>query len=465
MKEKKNSWRGIRIRVFNTWMILFNCVLCILLLMVTQYASGNYEQLTFTTEEYIRLEDTAKDVMSASDYLTEQVRLYVQTLEPEHARLYFEEANVTRRRENALLAMQEYSFDPLREKSLEQAVSYSNELMIREIYAMKLVAEAEGHSDDQVPSEVINAVLESADAQLNRQEKLDKARSLLFDQDYQAMKKQIYTRLDYFTEGVLSITESRLVDGLDGLLRLIHTQWLLLGVLVILNVVTFLVITLLVVKPLNVFLKCIQKRSLIPPTGAYEFKYLAKVYNDIYMHSDSLEASEAFLRKKAENDALTGILNRYMFQQVSDLLDKSGVPLALLLMDVDKFKDVNDTYGHAGGDRVLIRVAQLLKESLRESDYVFRIGGDEFAAILPNVSKEQAETIRRKLLKINDTLLRAEEDRAAVSLSVGIAFSENGYQEGLYEQADLALYHVKEHGRCGCMVYTEDMESTPVNQK
>ena len=458
MKEKKNGWKGIRIRVFNTWMILSSCVLCVLLLMVTKYASDHYEQLVVTTGEYIRLEDTAKDIMSASDYLTEQVRLYVQTLEPKHARLYFEEVNVKRRRENALEVMQEHSLDPLREQSLEQAVAYSNELMIREIYAMKLVAEAEGHSDQQLPIEVISSILEPADLDLDRREKLEKARSMLFDQDYQAMKNEIYTHLDHFTEGVLNTTENRLVDGLDGLLHSIHTQHLLLGVLVILNVITFLVITLLIVKPLNVFLQCIQDRSLIRPTGAYEFKYLAKVYNDIYMHSDSLEASEAFLRKKAEHDALTGILNRYMFQQVSDLLDKSGVPLALILMDVDKFKDVNDTYGHAGGDRVLIRVAQLLKDSLRESDYVFRIGGDEFAAILPNVSKEQAEPIRRKLLKINDTLLRAEEDRAAVSLSMGMAFSENGYREGLYEQADRALYHVKEQGRCGCMVYTEDME-------
>ena len=150
-----------------------------------------------------------------------------------------------------------------------------------------------------------------------------------------------------------------------------------------------------------------------------------------------------------------------MFQQVSELLSEKGGPLALALIDVDKFKEVNDTYGHAGGDRVLIRVAELLRESLRETDYVFRIGGDEFAAILTDVKRDRMESVRKKLLKVNERLLQAEEDRAAVSLSIGLAFSGNGYREGLYEKADRALYYVKEHGRCDCMVYTEDMEEKP----
>ncbi|MBR2132323.1 MAG: GGDEF domain-containing protein [Oscillospiraceae bacterium] len=454
----KHEWKGIRIRVFNTCMILVSCVLYIFLLMATIYAADNYEQLVVTTSDYIRLEDTAKDILKASDYLTEQVRLYVQTLEPEHARLYFEEANVTRRRENALTVMREHSLDPQREDSLKQAVSYSDELMIREMYAMKLVVAAEGHTGGEIPREVTDVALEPADMGLDRQEKLEKARSMLFDQEYQDMKSKIYTHLECFTQGVLSTTEHRLGDGLDGLLNSIHTQRLLLSVLAILNVVTFLVITLLVVRPLKIFLSCIQNRSLIRPAGAYEFKYLAKVYNEIYMHSDSLEASEAFLRKKAEHDALTGIMNRYMFQQISELLHESGVPIALVLIDVDKFKDVNDTYGHAGGDRVLIRVAKLLRESLRESDYVFRVGGDEFAAILTNVKKERLESVRRKLLQVNAQLLQPQEDCVAVSLSIGMAFSENGYREGLYEQADRALYCVKEHGRCDCMIYTAAME-------
>lgn len=460
MKQKNSELKGLKISAFNTWMILISCVLYVFLLLATVYASRNYEQLVVITDEYIHLEDAAKDIMKASDYLTEQVRLYAQTLNPEHARLYFEEANVTRRRENALEIMGAHSLDQSREKSLELAVQNSNELMTREIYAMKLVAEAEGHVKKDLPAEVNAVNLEQGDFMLSGQEKLEKARSLLFDSEYQDMKNTIYTHLDYFTQGVLYTTEIRMVDGLENLSQSIYTQRLLLSILIALNAITFLVITLLVVKPLKVFLKCVQERSLFSSTGAYEFKYLAQVYNDIYKRSNSLAASEAHLRQKAEQDGLTGILNRYMFQEVKKLLNGSTIPMALILIDVDKFKDINDTYGHAKGDQVLIRVAQTLKDSFRGSDYVFRIGGDEFAAILPEVTREQMYTIRNKLLRLNEILMKPDGDTAGVSLSIGMAFSEQGYYEELYEQADLALYWVKEHGRGSCMIYEKGMEDS-----
>ena len=386
--EKKNKIKGLKIGVFNTGMIVISCIVYLCLLTATTFASQNYEQLVLITDTHIRMEDAAKDIMRASDYLTEQVRLYTQTLDLKHAQLYFEEADVTRRRENALELMQNSSVDPEREESLAQAVQYSNELMIREFYAMKLIAVAEGHGGDALPAQVNAVVLEDSDARLNPAAKIDKARALLFDQYYQDMKNKIYSHLDYFTQGVLDTTEHRLVDGLDTLSHSIRTQRLLLTVLVALNGITFLVITLLVVKPLKIYLQCVQERTLFQITGAYEFKYLAQVYNEVYIRSNSLAASEAFLREQAEHDALTAVLNRYMFQQVSELLKDSSTTLGLVLIDVDKFKDVNDTYGHIAGDHVLIRVAQHLMACFRETDYVFRIGGDEGNEVLLPVEDE-----------------------------------------------------------------------------
>lgn len=458
IKQKNKECKGLKIRSFNTFMILISCVLYVCLLMATVYASRNYEQLTTTADDYIHLEDAARNITKASDYLTEQVRLYAETLDPKHARLYFEEANHTRRREHALEIMQQHPGDHFQEESLELAVQHSNALMIREIYAMKLVATAEGHTGEALPVEVERVQLDAADLALSREEMLNKARAMLFDAEYQEMKNTIYGHLDYFTEGILRATESRLVGGLNGLSRSIYTQRLLMSILIILNVITFLVITLLVVKPLKVFLQCVQERTLFTPTGAYEFRYLARVYNEISVRSDSLAASEAFLRKKAERDALTGILSRYMFHEVRKLLVESTAPLALVLIDVDKFKEINDTYGHAGGDQVLIRVAQTLKDSLRGRDYVFRIGGDEFAAILPDVTAEQTDTIQNKLRHINEILQQPTETAAGVSLSIGIALSQRGYHGKLYEQADKALYWVKEHGRNGCALYREEMD-------
>lgn len=455
--EKKQKGKGLKLSIFNTAIVLLSCALYLMLLAATTVVTKKYEKLVLAADTYIQLEDAAKDVLRASDYLTEQVRLYTQTLDSQYARLYFKEVNVTRRREAALEMMSGYSLDLSREDSLKRAVEASDELMTRELYAIALIASAQGHEESDLSAELDDTILDDAAKALSSSQKISKARTMLFDQNYQDKKNTIYRNLDYFTNGVLNTTQEQLVGGLDTLSYSIESQRLLLTVLVVLNCVIFFVITFLVVKPLKIFLRCVQERNLFEVTGAYEFRCLAREYNEIYVRSDALAASEAFLRSKAERDALTGVFNRYMFQQAGDLLKESNAPLGLILIDVDKFKSVNDVYGHTAGDRVLVRVAQVLDECFRDSDYVFRIGGDEFAAILPTIQSDRLERIREKILRVNEQLLNPEEGEIPVSLSVGMAFSPAGYHGELFEQADRAMYVVKQNGRSGCMIYTEDM--------
>lgn len=455
MKQRAPEKKGLRISSFNKWMIGATFILYLCLLWASLYTSHSYQTLTSTAQEYIQLEDAADQVHQASDYLTEQVRLYVQTLDPKHARLYFEEANVTRRREAALELLGHYSLNPNREERLRQAVRHSNQLMTREIYAMKLVAQGAGHSPNLLPPEVNAIRLVVSDLMLSPQEQIDKARFLMFNQDYQNTKSTIYGHLSHFTQGVLSETEARLVGGLASMSEVRRVQELLLSVLAVLNLITFLVLSLLVSKPLRIFLRCVRERSQFQEVGAYEFRYLAEVYNEIYRRNKTIEASEAFLRRKAERDGLTGVFNRDMFQQLTHMLTDSGIPLALGLIDVDQFKQINDGYGHSAGDRVLIRVAALLQESLRANDHVFRVGGDEFAILLPEAAEETGHGLRDKLRLVNEQLAQPEEGCPPASLSIGIAFSRQGYHSQLYEQADRALYWVKEHGRHDCALYQD----------
>ena len=457
MKNRQTSRKGLKISAWNMAMALSVSVICICLLAATYYAAKNYERLVLAADDYISLEDAARDVRRASDYLTEQVRLYAETLDTEHVRLYFEEAEVTCRREKALELMREHSFDRSREDGLESAAQLSNELMIQELYAMKLVAAAQGHDITVFSQELENVRLTMADQMLSPRDKIEAARRLLFGETYQTSKSRIYENIDYFTRGVLGTTEERLRGGLDSLSDSIRMERGLIVLLVILNGIMFLVIAFLVVKPLAVILRCVRERKAVEPMGAQEFRYLAETYNEIYSKSNSLAESEAFLREKAEHDALTGSLNRYMFQQVSEILKERELSLALLLVDVDRFKEVNDTFGHAEGDRILTRVAKQLSDSFRATDYVFRIGGDEFAAILLDVDETNVESIRWKLMRINERLRRGDDGYTPVSLSIGIACSDRGYRDGLYDQADHALYHVKESGRCGCAVYSDDI--------
>ena len=152
-------------------------------------------------------------------------------------------------------------------------------------------------------------------------------------------------------------------------------------------------------------------------------------------------------------DALTGILNRRAFDQICQNSAEKKQNIALLLIDLDNFKYINDNYGHAGGDTVLKELARTLSDAFRKEDYIARIGGDEFAAILPDFNPEAANIIKSKIAAVNESLSHMKDGIKPVSISVGAAFSTIGFNDELYKNADKALYVVKEKGKRGCEVY------------
>lgn len=125
-----------------------------------------------------------------------------------------------------------------------------------------------------------------------------------------------------------------------------------------------------------------------------------------------------------------------------------------IIIDVDTFKSVNDTYGHAMGDTILQKVATLLKRTFRSIDYVCRIGGDEFAIIMVEMTSDLKYTIEEKIEAVNETLSKEVDGVPAVSLSVGVAFSDrDNAEDDIFKDAEKALYYIKEHGRHGCKIF------------
>ena len=133
----------------------------------------------------------------------------------------------------------------------------------------------------------------------------------------------------------------------------------------------------------------------------------------------------------------------------------SSDPVALLLIDVDEFKKINDGFGHDTGDLVLKKVASLLQEQFRANDCPARIGGDEFAVIMTDIKPILKDVIINKLISITAELKNPRDGLPEVTLSVGIAFSPSGMADELYKKSDKALYYVKEHGRNGYKFYDE----------
>ena len=167
------------------------------------------------------------------------------------------------------------------------------------------------------------------------------------------------------------------------------------------------------------------------------------------------QETQKLIRHQAEHDAMTDLLNRGSFEKILGIQEKGDRPFALILIDVDTFKTVNDTYGHATGDKILKKVSRLLKTAFRSIDHVCRIGGDEFAIIMVEMTSDLKYTIEDKITAVNEQLADVEEDGLpVVSLSVGVAFTDRENPgESLFKDADKALYYTKEHGKHGCHFY------------
>jgi diguanylate cyclase (GGDEF)-like protein/PAS domain S-box-containing protein len=156
------------------------------------------------------------------------------------------------------------------------------------------------------------------------------------------------------------------------------------------------------------------------------------------------------LEKRAYYDYLTNIPNRrYFIERAEDELERNGDNLSLIMFDIDYFKRINDSFGHKTGDIVLQEVAHCSKDILRKNDIIGRIGGEEFAIVLPNANIQKATKIAERLriainqldIKVNDTTL------PKISASFGVIENKNQNIDELLIQADAALYEAKNSGR------------------
>jgi diguanylate cyclase (GGDEF)-like protein len=181
-----------------------------------------------------------------------------------------------------------------------------------------------------------------------------------------------------------------------------------------------------------------------------------------------MQATQAQLQRRAdeavrvsESDPLTGICNRAgLASKARDLLAMQR-QRTLILIDLDKFKPINDIHGHAAGDAMLVEVARRLKEQLRTSDVVARVGGDEFVVLIvePHDRAELEVICQRLLVAIGKPLL-FHGTTLNVGSSMGLArYPKDGAElAGLLHAADVAMYHVKKNGRSG-FAFLEDLSS------
>lgn len=180
-------------------------------------------------------------------------------------------------------------------------------------------------------------------------------------------------------------------------------------------------------------------------------------------HTDITERKHAedLLARQARTDALTGLPNRWEFEQqfgaTVRAARENGMPLAVCVCDLDRFKQVNDTYGHAVGDRVLIAFGEILRRFRRKTDFLARIGGDEFILAMPGTSSETAGAVMERMRgELNAHVFEARGARFHISSSFGVAPLRASHVSGedLIVEADRCLYEAKEAGRDRTLVAT-----------
>lgn len=183
---------------------------------------------------------------------------------------------------------------------------------------------------------------------------------------------------------------------------------------------------------------------------------------ELIARTDELENALEMLSAMATTDWLTKLPNRRQFdegfEQMLSQAERFKEPLSLALIDIDNFKEINDSYGHAAGDEVLRQLGTSLKDAVQRSDAPARLGGDEFAVLLYHTAEKQAETLVRQLLKkIKGHAFSFNGKKITVTLSAGIAelSSRNNSKQSLYFAADKALYTAKHRGRDNYVLYSQ----------
>jgi two-component system cell cycle response regulator len=172
-------------------------------------------------------------------------------------------------------------------------------------------------------------------------------------------------------------------------------------------------------------------------------------------YADALRENVQASIEMAIVDALTGLNNRrYLENHLAGLVDQSVTrrrPMSMMILDIDHFKKVNDTYGHDAGDDVLRQVAQRLRRTVRQADLICRLGGEEFVVVMPDTGIEIAKLVAERVRQsVETSLFSIEEGRRSipVTISVGLAQSDRDRNpDALYKRADRALYRSKNEGR------------------
>lgn len=446
--EHNEKGNGIQLRTANIFFSVIAVLAAIVLSVVDIAVAKGYSRMEEASDRHILAQMAASNMVLGSDYLTDRVRCFVVTGELQYLQDFFEEVDVTKRRDNAL-----NDLETLLEGNntgalvaLNNALDLSNELIDTEYMAMRMILETRDYDLSLVPQEISKIQLSKEDLALSKDELEHKAQQMVFDNNYMHYKDRIRENVSLCTQYLIRSSSQELEQASAKLSTLVNLQGVvtMLFLLIVFGFVA--IISTQIRNPLMAMVKKMQKQESIEPKGVEELRFVARTYNKILEENQTTQEK---LSHEASHDALTGLFNRGAYDLLIQNVDTRH--MALLIVDVDRFKQVNDTYGHAVGDRVLKKVAEILQHSFRSVDIICRFGGDEFVVVMTRVNSSMKQLVENKIHSANEVLAHPDDDLPPISLSVGVAFSDRPNPQGdIFTDADAALYQIKDNGGGGC---------------
>lgn len=255
----------------------------------------------------------------------------------------------------------------------------------------------------------------------------------------------------------------------DAANKIISELWLLTLLAISFVFFAYLMVEKLVLQPIyritqSLTMKIGSYYSHIEDNSSKEINALTSAFNTM---QTQIHQRQVALEHQAMHDALTNLPNRILFNdrltQAINMMHRSKEELAVLLLDLDRFKDVNDTLGHHIGDQLLKEASVRLQDSIRSSDTVARLGGDEFAIIAPQTSANEALEFSKKIIKTLCKVYKLEHNNIFVGVSIGISmYPDNGTDNyTLIRHADTAMYGAKYNNQGALLYLASQDKNTP----
>ncbi|MBR0219641.1 MAG: GGDEF domain-containing protein [Clostridia bacterium] len=441
MSKNGESRKGVSVHVLVLPLVIVLAVLHVAVIGLFFSISKHSNHLSTIMRNAGTYTQDATSLQAGSSVLSETASTYVlmPILENGEANVgtlnaYANELAMDRRGNQVMARFQEYDVSEEAKALLAQAADSASQLLDAQLHALALVNAVYPIPQTPLLTGIHLPELTAEEAAMPDGQKLSVARSLVLGSAYGQNKYAVAQGVNGCV-GLIqqqSAQESAKTAQHVGVLRAM--MWVATLSIMVILICAFITLYLQIMRPLGRFEKLIpQDEPLDEKRGFREVRLVARAYNGVLKRRNDLDQ---ILRSAAETDALTNLPNRYRFEQYVVESQERGCSMAVALFDVNYLKRTNDTEGHLAGDELLRHAADCIAACFGEN--CFRFGGDEFAAIVTDCTRNDIDEMIRKFEK--------KEEQENVSISVGCAYTDDISKttvQNLLEEADRNMYAQK----------------------